>query len=39
MTADQTDAVRQTAPADGYRMTDCEFDLAVRWFLAVSRAA
>jgi hypothetical protein len=33
------ETVRETSQADGHRMSDCEFDLAVRWFLAVSRAA
>jgi hypothetical protein len=34
MTANQTEPRQATR-----RMTDCEFDLAIRWFLAVSRAA
>jgi hypothetical protein len=33
------ETLRETPQADSRRMSDCEFDLAVRWFLAVSRAA
>jgi hypothetical protein len=38
MTATLTELGR-TTPAEAHRMSECEFDLAVRWFLAVSRAA